>query len=549
MNAAIARILDRLRLQQSRSIALWLVLLAFSIMGIGLIDTINFTIDDTFISFRYAENLAAGEGLVFNPGERVEGYSNLLWTLMLAGFARMGWSQASSDVSLVIASKLAGVLLGFATLLVMALYVRRLLRRREWGAHSPLIALAVLCAAATYSFPLWSISGLETALAAFLLTLACISFARGLEGFDRDGEPNQRWLDGAGWTFGLLSLVRPEQIFIWALAMGAFVLLSPTRLFRPVLRAALPTLLIHVAMIAWRVGYYGDLLPNSVIAKMGGGLYTMILGAKYTLGGLTATIGFVAIGLVGLPRLLRGRTEWQFLTVFCTAFLLFLFVSGGDWMPGFRYHVPVLPILWLVTIASLLTFTSQMQPRIAAAPLVAIVAVLAFGSFASERSLVRSQQAFPTGFKTITWNSSPSRIEVAKDLRGIIPPGHRLALFEAGYIPYFNPQLEIMDNSGLMEPHIARMPGRHMAKMTAEYFLEQSPEFFLTMVKQGRVSGDALTLLENDSFRSRYERVKTMGAALRTDGNELASVGAEAPSDEAFVLYRLRSSGTTAIIP
>lgn len=46
--------------------------------------------DDSFISFRYARNLAEGHGLVFNAGERVEGYTNLAWTLMLAAGARAG---------------------------------------------------------------------------------------------------------------------------------------------------------------------------------------------------------------------------------------------------------------------------------------------------------------------------------------------------------------------------------------------------------------------------------------------------------------------------
>jgi len=40
-------------------------------------------VDDAYISFRYAHNLASGQGLVFNPGEYVEGYTNLLWTLLM----------------------------------------------------------------------------------------------------------------------------------------------------------------------------------------------------------------------------------------------------------------------------------------------------------------------------------------------------------------------------------------------------------------------------------------------------------------------------------
>ena len=40
--------------------------------------------DDAYISFRFARNLVRGHGLVFNVGERVEGYTNFLWTVISA---------------------------------------------------------------------------------------------------------------------------------------------------------------------------------------------------------------------------------------------------------------------------------------------------------------------------------------------------------------------------------------------------------------------------------------------------------------------------------
>ena len=46
--------------------------------------------DDAFISFRYARNLHDGLGLVFNAGEYVEGYTNLLWTLAMAAVLHLG---------------------------------------------------------------------------------------------------------------------------------------------------------------------------------------------------------------------------------------------------------------------------------------------------------------------------------------------------------------------------------------------------------------------------------------------------------------------------
>ena len=56
----------------------WLLLLAW------LTSVAWFLTDDAFISFRYVRNLLEGHGLVFNPGEYVEGYTNFLWVVVLA---------------------------------------------------------------------------------------------------------------------------------------------------------------------------------------------------------------------------------------------------------------------------------------------------------------------------------------------------------------------------------------------------------------------------------------------------------------------------------
>ena len=63
------------------------------LLAAAMIDTVNLTIDDVFISFRYAENAARGLGWVFNPGEQVEGFSNLLWTMLLTALARAGGTR------------------------------------------------------------------------------------------------------------------------------------------------------------------------------------------------------------------------------------------------------------------------------------------------------------------------------------------------------------------------------------------------------------------------------------------------------------------------
>ena len=67
-----------------------LVVPALAAAGLGLAALrLRFGFDDAFISLRYAANLAAGLGPVFNPGERVEGYTCPAWVFALAGLHRL----------------------------------------------------------------------------------------------------------------------------------------------------------------------------------------------------------------------------------------------------------------------------------------------------------------------------------------------------------------------------------------------------------------------------------------------------------------------------
>ena len=81
----------------------------------------EWTEDDAFISFRYAKNLADGQGLVFNPGERVEAYSNFSWVLLQSAALKAGLDPET-------ASKALGLLAGLAALVFSWLLARGLLR-------------------------------------------------------------------------------------------------------------------------------------------------------------------------------------------------------------------------------------------------------------------------------------------------------------------------------------------------------------------------------------------------------------------------------------
>src|SRR4030042_1361768 len=91
----------------------------------------RYTVDDAYISFRYAENAAKGYGLVFNPGERVEGYTNFLWVILLAGFY---WIGANT----LLAAKAIGIVCGVIIMYLSCRFVQRaFVLRWEWALLVP----------------------------------------------------------------------------------------------------------------------------------------------------------------------------------------------------------------------------------------------------------------------------------------------------------------------------------------------------------------------------------------------------------------------------
>ncbi|OFV82866.1 MAG: hypothetical protein A2W26_13780 [Acidobacteria bacterium RBG_16_64_8] len=206
----------------------WLCLPAgLAFLLLGFLDCINFTVDDVFISLRYAENLACGSGLVFNDGQRIEGFSNLLWTLLLAGLAKLGLSQRTSDLALLISAKALGAGLGLATFLAVQWLLPRMQSWPKSQDRSSFSGLVLLSLGASYSFTLWSVSGMETPLCALAITVAGGAYVLALERLEQ-GKDSRRLLCLGGTAFGLAALARPEPIFIWVLAMAALMFTVPT---------------------------------------------------------------------------------------------------------------------------------------------------------------------------------------------------------------------------------------------------------------------------------------------------------------------------------
>lgn len=244
----------------------------------------QFLTDDAYISFRYARNLADGHGLVFNPGfERVEGYTNLLWVLILAAGAFVG-----------IAPETAAIALGYGLTSFLWLLVCRFAYSEARPRDPPWIwLLAPVMLAATRSVAVWSTGGLETRLfevlilgALFRLSVevrgaaaatATSASAAGVNGATAAHRP---W---ASLLFALATLTRPDGALVAACSLtAAWIWLAigrrRQRLYPEFLRADLGRVVrdaaVYTVPVAASAGvrfaYYGDWLPNTYYAKVGG---------------------------------------------------------------------------------------------------------------------------------------------------------------------------------------------------------------------------------------------------------------------------------------
>ena len=447
------------------------------------IDFINFTVDDVFIPMRYAEHAMKGDGLVFNVGERVEGYSNFLWTGMLTLAARAGMNQWSSPYAMLQFAKLTGFAFGLMTIIVAGWLALRIARQSGESTISLFMGLAVVAIPATVSFDVWSVSGMETPMCAFFVTLGAAMYWKGLR---QDSQTTDRWwMLAGGLSFGLASLTRPEQMFTWGLATICFLLMLEPRLRRAMLPSILVTVVFIVTFECWRLGYYGELFPNSVIAKSGGGIFTHLDGIRYLLSGLASTLGVAGLGMLLAPRLARRSPQWNYIVMMVGAQLCFVLISSGDWMTAFRFLVPVIPLLCIVAYAGVASLLNTSQAIVRLEFVAVCIVLFAAGTFFSGRRLVRAETNYDSGFKGITWSQSLERLQVAGDLSRMMPAGSLLAMGECGEIPYFLPDVRVFDMLGLMDREVARMPGPHMHALDPSYILQRNADVIVYRMHDG----------------------------------------------------------------
>ncbi|MGQ9926550.1 MAG: hypothetical protein ACUVS4_06720 [Chloroflexaceae bacterium] len=419
--------------------------------------------DDAFISFRYAQNLALGHGLVYNTGERVEGYTNFLWTLMAAGVLRLGGDLA-------LWSYTSGVLLGLL-IVVGTCRMAGLLIGLPWA------LVAALLTGTSQSLLLYTArgSGLETGLFT-LLTLA------GGGAYLARERLGPRGLVAAGLAFALAALTRPEGLLVFALtALHAGITAvmrqqgDPAERLRamlpPLLALGAPFLALFGPYFLWRLNYYGDLLPNTFYAKTGGGLKQIERGLAYA-GAFALTIGGPLLLVIAAPWLRSRRTallSWRSYALLVTlTYSAYVIVVGGDHFRGERFFVPLVPWFAILIADGLATLIQALPaPARLARPLLALG--LAAGSLAALArtapfdTTIRGLDESVWIWREIGWwlyDHSPFQASVAVAGAGAVAfYGQRMAIDMYGLTDRYIARLQIAGMGEGLPGHEKRDPG------------------------------------------------------------------------------------------
>ena len=298
---------------------------------------LNFTQDDAYISYRFVQNFLDGNGLVFNIGERVEGFTNFGWVLYMIFLGKL-------SLNYILISKITGYIFGAGVIYLVFLIASQL---EEFKNKILIILSSVYITASSQSLAYWAIAGLETSAFAFFALFSLYLYL------------NKNKL----LPFVLITAVmlRPEGALIAILFITIEFITSkkfPTFSFR----SAIGAFILGIPYLAFKMYYYGDILPNSFYAKTGMTVTQLSNGLEYF-------VRFIShYGFYGIPLLIaiflwkKLSKELKTVFLFTTCYTIYLILVGGDVLKVHRFFIPIIGLYAIVT-AYAVSFLTQLIPK------------------------------------------------------------------------------------------------------------------------------------------------------------------------------------------
>ncbi|MCB9232565.1 MAG: hypothetical protein H6581_12920 [Bacteroidia bacterium] len=457
-----------------------------------------FLTDDSMISLRYVERFLEGKGLTWTDGRPVEGYSNLLYCLIIALLGFLG-------MDLILAARVLGIACSLGVILVMGSFARR---NANQSGLAPMLFLGL---AAPMS--IWALGGLEQPLLALLLAFA---WTGGMRYFEAS-QPKGWLLPAVSLALGLACLTRPDSpVFCvaFAVALAWHSLPDLKKLVKEMAILASFPVLLYGGQILWRKSYYGEWVPNTALVKISPSSRHFWEGIEYVGSGLFVLLPFSLIALFLVFRLLKNP-EFRSKAVLLLAPLLLMIpyqiFIGGDIFPGHRHTVPLIPAFALILTEgiSLVGKEGWIKQKTPSKFMVNGLGIILFGllilvQFADKGNRRAKAEKWEVVGRELAWN-----LRTAFEAKQ-----PKIAITAAGCIPYHT-KFPALDMLGLNDYWLPRHPPRDMGTGwighelgNADYVLQENPD--LIVFDNGSVPsfrvGDSL--LARPAFHSTYRIVK-----------------------------------------
>jgi arabinofuranosyltransferase len=312
-------------------------------------------IDDAAITRSYSDNLANGHGFVYNiGGERVEGATSFLWTMILVLPYLFGENPETAILTITTFFTVMAVFFGL-----------RISRRAAAGLHPT--ATVFLMAAAMAGLPAYFIWSVWSMMEVALWSALCMLLLDRLSHLAEETEITPRVdtiLLAAAFT---LPITRPEGIVV-AFGMGLLAVALRPVLWRPVGLALIAAVVSFCAIALARLTYFGFPFPNTYYAKVSSDrLQNIIDGAKYLMSFVSGHpfaevifVSWILLGIISVVGLIRNQASGQRTQVLAAALVLGILsiyvLLGGDHFALWRFYQPIMPILPLPLVLLALWF-------------------------------------------------------------------------------------------------------------------------------------------------------------------------------------------------
>ena len=472
-----------------------LVLTTVSLLFIHIYFFRNYITDDAFISFRYLENFIEGKGLVYNPGEKVWGYTNFLWIMVLFPFAKI-------NIDPLQAARFISVICNVLTVLIVLIAVQHTNAKSGWNIFGAILLVS------QGAYVLQSMSGLETSFFTFLVLVSLL-----IQGIAvKKKRPSLYYV--VGLFIALAALTRPEGLLLFGVLLLQMVIYKETvglplkRVLQGYLLGFIPVVLIFgVSMFC----YYGVFWPNSINAKVGFSQEQLLRGLRYFQVFAFRCPSHVFLLLTTGIFFRKANFVVKSIFYISVFFIVLNILAGGDWMCGYRLFHTVIPLIYLLVPFCMSSIKEALQRNRGQAgyilqvlPIILMIIFIVINAANSKLD--------PRVRKATQYTYVHKGIKIGKWMRDNLDADSLLATNTGGTIAYYS-KLPIVDMMGINDTTIANRKcvpkqWKGIEKGDGKYVLSRRPQYIQLSSSAGLAEPRFLSGIEiyqSEEFWNNYD--------------------------------------------